>query len=89
MKALWIGWLFLLTGFTAQTNEYETTTFNSEAKLFIITLDGMRWQEVFQGADSLLLHDSKFTTNIRETKSAFWASTVQERRKKLLPRKSK
>lgn len=42
--------------------------------LILISVDGLRWQEVFQGADSLLIKDKKY-----------WASTEQERRKKLMP----
>ena len=29
--------------------------------LVVITLDGMRWEEVFGGADSALLKNKKFT----------------------------
>jgi hypothetical protein len=33
------------------------------ANIIIVTLDGMRWQEVFGGADSALLKNSRYTTN--------------------------
>lgn len=29
--------------------------------IFIITIDGFRWQEVFNGADSALIADERFT----------------------------
>lgn len=42
--------------------------------LILISVDGLRWQEVFKGADSLLMKNKKY-----------WAPTEQERRKKLMP----
>ena len=85
MRALWIGLILLFAGLTVHTNEYTTTSFNSQNKLFIITLDGMRWQEVFGGAHSSLLTDTKYVSNTRDTKALFWAATKEERRKKLMP----
>jgi hypothetical protein len=51
----------------------------------VITLDGFRWQEVFKGADPYLINDTRFVKDTAELKQAFWAATVEERRKKLLP----
>lgn len=42
--------------------------------IILISVDGLRWQEVFQGADSLLVKDKKY-----------WANTTDKRRKKLMP----
>jgi len=53
--------------------------------IVIITLDGFRWQEVFNGADSVLLRNEKYTENQKELGEKFWADQVDERRKKLLP----
>jgi hypothetical protein len=53
--------------------------------LFIITIDGLRWQEVFSGADSALLHDGRFTHDTALAKTMFWAASPNERRAKLLP----
>lgn len=52
--------------------------------LLIVTLDGMRWQEVFKGADSLLIN-SKYTADKKEVRKKYWAATVEERRKRLFP----
>ncbi|RZL97284.1 MAG: phosphoglyceromutase, partial [Pedobacter sp.] len=30
--------------------------------IIIVTMDGMRWQEVFGGADTALLHDKRFAS---------------------------
>jgi len=53
--------------------------------VFIITLDGYRWQELFTGADSLLITNKEFVRDTAALKSAFWASTPSERRKILMP----
>ncbi len=51
----------------------------------IVTLDGMRWQEVFGGADSVLLNNKSFTRDSAETSKKFWDKDIALRRKKLFP----
>ena len=85
MKALWIGIALICITSAVRTNEYTVRAFNSENKLFIITLDGLRWQEIFGGADSLLLNDASFTPGFANAKAMYWAGTKDERRKKLMP----
>jgi hypothetical protein len=53
--------------------------------VFIITLDGLRWQEVFSGADSLLITNKNYVRDPVGLKNSFWAETATERRKLLLP----
>lgn len=53
--------------------------------VFIITTDGFRWQEVFNGADSSLLGDKRWVTDTSVCKQMFDGINPQERRKKLLP----
>jgi hypothetical protein len=53
--------------------------------IFIITLDGFRWQELYGGADSTLLVNKEYTPNSEELKQKFWADTPEQRRKLLLP----
>ena len=53
--------------------------------VIIVTLDGMRWQEVFNGVDPVLMSDSLFNRNKDEIKQKFWAATVEQRREKLFP----
>ncbi|NCI46285.1 alkaline phosphatase family protein [Sediminibacterium soli] len=51
----------------------------------IVTLDGMRWQELFGGADRALLQNKQFTKDSNGTHKRFWAEDLEERRKKLFP----
>lgn len=53
--------------------------------IIVVTLDGMRWQEVFGGADSLLTFDSTARYNAGYVQKRFWAPTARERREKLMP----
>lgn len=51
----------------------------------VITLDGMRWQEIFGGADATLINDPSFSFDTAELKKKYWAPTTEERREKLFP----
>lgn len=53
--------------------------------LIVVTLDGMRWEEVFGGVDSALMNNPKFTQDKNGVKNTFWNDDVVERRKKLFP----
>lgn len=53
--------------------------------LFIITIDGFRWQEVFTGADPLLVGNTDYVRDTALTRSLYWDSTAEARRKRLLP----
>jgi hypothetical protein len=53
--------------------------------IVIVTLDGMRWQEVFSGADSAILKNKKYTKDSSGSSNDFWLNEVTERRKKLFP----
>ena len=53
--------------------------------IFIITLDGVRWQEIFTGADSLLINNPAITKDTSLAKQMFWDEHIEERRKKLMP----
>jgi hypothetical protein len=51
----------------------------------IVTLDGMRWQEVFGGVDAVLLNDSVFNHDRKGLTQKFWSENKEERRAKLFP----
>jgi hypothetical protein len=52
--------------------------------VLIVTLDGLRWQELFGGADSSLLSDTT-TTHDRTARARYWRPTAEERRAALMP----
>jgi hypothetical protein len=54
--------------------------------LFLITVDGLRWQEVFTGAEELLVNtENGGVSDTNRVRSDFLRSTPEERRKALLP----
>jgi len=53
--------------------------------LFIITIDGFRWQEVFSGADPSLVANEEYVRDTSLMRSLYWDSTAELRRRKLLP----
>lgn len=61
-------------------------TAQGHGNVVLIMLDGVRWQEVFTGADSLLMHSKD--GGIDDTVTAqrqFWRPTAEERRRVLMP----
>ena len=73
--------LFFLITATAAQLAAQTKTEN----LVIVTLDGMRWQEVFSGVDAALIVNKEFTRDSAEMVKKFWNEDALERRKKLFP----
>ena len=53
--------------------------------IFIITLDGLRWEELFDGAVDSLMRDPEYVKDTSELLSLFDAPTPKERRAKLMP----
>jgi hypothetical protein len=52
----------------------------------VIVTDGLRWQEVFRGAEASLVSDKPGgVEDVPATKKAFWRDSLKERREALLP----
>ena len=49
--------------------------------LVIVTIDGVRWREVFNGADSALVNDAGYTADPMLTQLEFWDSSLSEMRR--------
>jgi hypothetical protein len=80
MKKLSCLWL---TIFAMQVSMYGQT--KQTDNIIIITLDGLRWQELFTGADSILMTNTEYTRNPARLKDRYWAATPEERRRRLFP----
>jgi hypothetical protein len=51
---------------------FSVSTFAQNTEnVFVIMTEGLRWQELFSGADSVLLHDSQYTENIQDVTRQF------------------
>lgn len=53
--------------------------------IFIIATDGYRWQEIFGGADSLIINNPRQVKDTALLKEMYWDNDINERRKKLMP----
>lgn len=84
-KANLICLLALVTFLFSELAKAQNKELNEDQKVILITLDGMRWQELFSGADSLLIENKNFVENPKELKAKFWRETAAERRKILFP----
>lgn len=69
----------LISGFSAKAQE------NDNPKVVLITLDGLRWQELFTGADPLLVANKEYVNDTTGLKDEFRKEGVSERREALMP----
>ncbi len=58
---------------------------DSDTNVILISLDGYRWQELFTGADPLLIGNKEYVHEVNALKEAFWRETPEERREALMP----
>ena len=56
-----------------------------QSKVVLITLDGLRWQELFTGADPLLVANKEYVRDTTGLKKHFWRNSPKERREALMP----
>ena len=71
--------VLVMAGLQVYAQPYKTQN------LIIITIDGLRWQEAFTGADSALLNNKLLVKNIDDYKKKYWNNNPTERRKMLMP----
>ena len=57
----------------------------SDQKVFLITLDGLRWQELFSGADSLLVKNENYVKHPENLYDWAWREKPKDRRLALMP----
>ena len=57
----------------------------NDPRLVIITYDGLRWQEVYGGADEVLANNPKYTPDVAALKAKYGGETPEARREALLP----
>src|SRR5262245_51565320 len=53
--------------------------------VIVVTLDGFRWQELFEGADDSLLDSKQGVRDLAGLKERYWRDTPKARREALLP----
>lgn len=58
---------------------------HAQRNLIVVTVDGLRWQEVFKGPQQSLLNDKKYVNNKKPLEQQFIIGTELENRKALMP----
>ena len=76
-KILFIVFLFLCGSLASAQNKTKN--------LVIVTLDGLRWQEVFRGGDSVLVNMKEYNSDKKGVTERFIRESPSERRKLLMP----
>lgn len=79
MKFLSFLLLILFAGFS--TLHSQTKTKN----VILFTIDGLRWQEVFNGADTALLNNKTYTKKPEDLAKKFWNADPKKSREMLMP----
>jgi hypothetical protein len=70
-----------LLGIVLLTSQLAVATQN----VVLVTLDGVRWQEVFNGADANLLSNPDFVKHSEQLKAEFWHEDSKQRQQLLMP----
>ncbi len=78
MRLKFFSLLLVLTGILSSCG-------GNEPRLVIFTYDGLRWQELYTGADSSLVGNPRYVDNPDVMKAKYWRDTPEERRSVLLP----
>ena len=79
-RSLHVFFLFAAFMARAQSNDI-----SSRPNVFVITIDGLRWQELFNGADRQIIESEKYVADRGIMKEMYWDKDTSERRKMLMP----
>ena len=78
--------VLLVLLFAATCCQSSLATDTQTRNVVLITIDGLRWQELFAGADARLINrDHGGVRDLDAVRSRFWADSPQERRQQLMP----
>jgi hypothetical protein len=77
--------LFLVAVAIGMSNNQANAQSHKTENVIIVTLDGMRWQEIFGGTDTALLNNPKYTRDKDNLQEHFGGELPSEKRKKLMP----
>ena len=53
--------------------------------IFLLTVDGLRWQEVFRGIDESLAANTEYNKRFEDIKAQYWTDNKEERAESLMP----
>lgn len=89
MKNIWLSTIASVILFPGVGSKSSAPVFNTPAiparNIFIITIDGYRWQELFKGAEDELLSNSSFCKDNETLSFLYRGDGPTVKRKKLMP----
>ena len=71
-NVLFVGLFILGFGMLSIRSSHAQSSVPAVENVFLITMDGFRWEELFTGADPWLLENEAYTSDREELKSKFW-----------------
>ena len=77
--------ILLIFIFGCSNNEINNAKGYNTNNVVLITLDGVRWEEIFSGADPDIINNKELVSDILKTNETYWDDNADVRRKKLLP----
>ena len=81
----WLFALLIVLGLHEVAVGAASRSTKTENVLFVMT-DGLRWQEVFSGAEELLLNSNNGgVKHVEPLRAEYWRATPEERRRALMP----
>lgn len=81
---LFLGFLAIVPAQLAPAAERDDR--RATRNVIFVTTDGLRWQEVFRGADDALMNkENGGVTDVAGLRRDFWRETAEERREVLMP----
>ncbi|NQV72623.1 sulfatase-like hydrolase/transferase [bacterium] len=84
-NVLFVGLFILVFGMLSIRPSHAQFSVPAVENVFLITMDGFRWEELFTGADPWLLENEAYTSDREELKSKFWFDSAEQRRSALMP----
>src|SRR5262249_42605112 len=89
-STLAIGLVVLLASMALNAATEQTSKRLKTRNVVLIVLDGVRWQEVFTGADPVLLNSEHggVSVDLNTFRKEFWRDDVTQRRQVLFPMSS-
>ncbi|MFL5242999.1 MAG: alkaline phosphatase family protein [Gemmataceae bacterium] len=83
-KSLFVGLALILTGCSAHESANRTRL--ETENVVVVMIDGLRWQEVFRGADEALLNrDRGGVRDVSAVNKKYWRTAQNARREALMP----
>ncbi|MBI3475850.1 MAG: alkaline phosphatase family protein [Acidobacteria bacterium] len=75
----------VLTVFCAVAGSAQSTEVRATQNIIMVMTDGLRWQEVFRGAEASLITKQNKVKDAAALKKAYWRDTPEARREALMP----